>query len=44
MPSSAHAAATPGGTEPSLRGGEQTTMLPTPATCAGMAVISTDDG
>ena len=43
-PSSAQAAATPSAAPPPGRGGEQTTMRPTPATSAGMAVMSTDDG
>ena len=33
-----------GGDAAAGRGGEQTTTRPTPATCAGMAVMSTDDG
>ena len=43
-PSRAQAAATPAAAPPPGRGGEQTTMRSTPATCAGMAVMSTDDG
>ena len=44
MPSSAQAAATPAAAPPPGRGGEQTTMRSTPATWAGIAVMSTDDG
>ena len=44
MPSRAQAAATPAAAPPPGRGGEQTTMRSTPATCAGMAVMSTEDG
>ena len=43
-PSSAQAAATPLAAPPPRLGGEQTTTRSTPATWAGMAVMSTDDG
>ncbi len=44
MPMRAQAAATPAAAPPPGRGGEQTTMRSTPATWAGIAVMSSDDG